>query len=56
VEKRVKVELENEMVKQLSDAALRRFYSSIRDGYTEEQAMQEIVRTILRAYAEAVAS
>jgi hypothetical protein len=46
----------DEMYKQLADSAVLRFHSAIREGKTEHEAMQEIMRTIMGVYREALAS
>ena len=48
--------IDDEMVKSLADAAICRFYSAQREGLTEHQAFQEIIRTILLTYRAALTS
>ena len=44
------------IISQLAAASKKRFHTAMLEGLTEEQAFEEIVRTILECYRDALAS
>ena len=46
----------DEMYKQLADAVMLRFHCARVEGKTEHEAFEEIVRIVVEAYREALAS
>ena len=44
------------MVESLARSARDRYHSALRDGHTEQEAFEEIIATILKAYMEAIAN
>jgi hypothetical protein len=44
------------MIEQLARAAGRRYHTAMLDGMTEQEAFEEVIRTILEAYREKLGS
>ncbi len=45
-----------DMIQQLAHAMRRRYHTALLDGMGEQEAFEEIIRTILETYREALAS